>query len=817
MIRRLHNDLRHGLRQLLARPGFTLAAILTLALGIGANTLVFTLIDGVYLRGLPYRDAAALLDVYGSSRAFGGGVDSVSIPDYLDLRAGVPAFADTALYTGASFNLVAAGAPERLRGLRATPSLFSTLGVEAALGRVFAADDAVPGRDHVVVLGAALWRNRFGADPGVIGRDLRLDGESWRVIGVLPEHFMFPRADIGFYVPFAFSPAQRSEDERGVNYSAIVARLAPGATAAQVDAQMAAVIRHNVERLGGAGGDGSSYAKWIEDTGFSFGARPLRELLSGANARELGILQFAVALVLLIVLANVANLLLTRLSARRAELATRSALGARRFDIARALLAESALLAAGGALLGTAGAWAGVRIVASSGLLPGWAVFALDARTLGFTVALAALAMLAFGLAPALLAGAAAPQAMLRDSARMAGGGRMAARVRATLVVVQIALALALLAGVGLLLRSFANATAQSPGFRSANVLTAHLALPQAKYPDAAARARAVRRMLDAARALPGVDAAGLTTKLPFGGENVGIVFRIEGRGVDAMLPHASWRSVDEDFFRTLGIPLLRGRAFTSADWDEHARNIVVDAAFAEHFFPRGDVLGKRITLGSSGDGDAWTIIGVAGAVKHFDLTAPADKPTFYFDYGAFAQDSLFLALHTAVAPSALAQPLRAAIRSVDAEQPLFDIRPLDERIDSSLAGRRVPLQLLGVFAACALLLAAIGIYAVLAFSVQQRTGEIGLRMAIGANAARVRGEILAGAARLLAAGIGCGVLAALATGFALRTRLFGVAPVDLPTLAAVAAVLVGVALAACWLPARRAARLDPIVALRHE
>jgi predicted permease len=323
--------------------------------------------------------------------------------------------------------------------------------------------------------------------------------------------------------------------------------------------------------------------------------------------------------------------------------------------------------------------------------------------------------------------------------------------------------------------------------------------------------------MLDAARALPGVDAAGLTTKLPFGGENVGIVFRIEGRGVDAMLPHASWRSVDEDFFRTLAIPLLRGRAFTSADWDEHARNIVVDAAFAEHFFPRGDVLGKRITLGSSGDGDAWTIIGVAGAVKHFDLTAPADKPTFYFDYGAFAQDSLFLALHTAVAPSALAQPLRAAIRSVDAEQPLFDIRPLDERIDSSLAGRRVPLQLLGVFAACALLLAAIGIYAVLAFSVQQRTGEIGLRMAIGANAARVRGEILAGAARLLAAGIGCGVLAALATGFALRTRLFGVAPADLPTLAAVAAVLVGVALAACWLPARRAARLDPIVALRHE
>ena len=811
MLSRLYSDLRFGVRQLLARPGFTLAAILTLALGIGANTLVFTLIDGVYLRGLPYRDAGALLDVYGSAKAFGGGVDSVSIPDYIDLRAGVPAFADSALYVRASFNLVDAGAPERLQGLRATPSLFTTLGVGAALGRVFGADDAVPGRDHVVVLGDALWRNRFGADPGVVGRDLRLDGENYRVVGVMPPGFMFPRADIGFFVPFAFTPTQRSEDERGVNYCAIVARLAPAASLAQVDAQMAAVIRHNGARLG------ADYAKWIQDTGFSFGARPLRELLSGRNARELGLLQFAVGMVLLIVLANVANLLLVHLSARRAELATRSALGARRFDIARGLLAESALLAAGGALLGTAGAWAGVRIVAASGLLPAWAAFALDARTAGFTVALIGLATLAFGLAPALIAAGTQPQAMLRDSARMSGGGRAATRVRAALVVAQIALALALLAGVGLLLRSFANAAAQSPGFRSANVLTAHLALPAAKYPDATAQARAARRILDAARALPGVEAAGLTTKLPFGGENVGIVFRIEGRALEGMLPHASWRSVDEDFFRTLQIPLLRGRTFTGADWDERARDIVVDATFAQRFFPGGDALGKRITLGSSGEGDAWTIVGVVGNVKHFDLTAPADKPTFYFDYGAFAQRSLFLALRTAAAPAALAAPLRAAIRSVDPEQPLFSMLTLDDRIDASLTGRRVPLQLLALFAACALLLAAIGVYAVLAFTVQQRTGEIGLRMAIGADGARVRREILAGAGRLTAAGIGAGLLAALATGFALRSRLFEVAPVDPLSLAAVALVLTFAALAACWLPARRAARIDPIQALRHE
>jgi predicted permease len=817
MLTNLLRDLRHGLRALLGRPGFALAVVLTLALGIGANTLVFTLVDGVYLRGLPYRDAGALLDVYGSAKAFGGGVDNVSIPDYIDLHAGVPAFADSALYTDASFNFVEGGMPERLQGLRATPSLFTTLGVGAALGRVFGDDDAVPGRDRVALLSDALWRNRFGADPSVVGRDLRLDGESYRVIGVLPPRFMFPRVEAGLYVPFAFTPAQRSEDERGVNYASIVARLKPGAGIAQAEAQMAAVIRNNVDKLAAAGEDGAGYAKWIEETGFGFGARPLREMLSGPNARELGMLQFAVALVLLIVLANVANLLLVRLSARRAELATRSALGARRFDIARALLAESALLAAAGALLGAAGAYAGTRIVAASGLLPAWAEFALDARTLGFAAALTALATLAFGLTPALLASGAKAQAALRAAARMAGGGRAAARVRSVLVVVQIALAVALLAGTGLLLRSFANAAAQSPGFRSANVLTAHLALPAAKYPDAAAQARALRRMLDAARALPGVEAAGLTTKLPFGGENSGIVLRIEGRAVDGMLPHASWRSVDEDFFKALSIPLLRGRTFTRADWDEHARNIVVDASFERHYFPDGDAVGKRITLGSSGEGDAWTIVGVVGGVKHFDLTAPADKPTFYFDYAEFARDSVFLALRTAAAPAALAEPLRAAIRSVDPEQPLFSLRTLDDRIGASLTGRRVPLQLLALFAGCALLLAAIGIYAVLAFGVEQRTGEIGLRMAVGAVAARIRRTFLADGARLVGAGLGFGLIAAAAGGWVLRSRLFDVAPIDPGSLAAVVVVLALTAAAACWLPAQRATRLDPIVALRHE
>jgi len=800
---------------LMAKPGFALAAILTLALGIGANTLVFTLIDGVYLSTLPYRDADSLIDVY-QTNAQSGGVDNVSIPDYVDLHSSVPAFADSALYTDASFNLVAGGAPERLQGLRATPSLFSTLGAGAALGRVFTAEEAVPGREHVVVLSDAMWRNRFNADAQIVGRDLRLDGESYRVIGVLPPAFMFPRADVGMFVPFAFTPEQLADDQRGVNYSSIVARLAPGATLAQVDAQTSATIQRNLERIGRTPGDDGSYAEFI-NSGFRFGTRSVREQLSGPNAGELIVVQIAVALVLLIVLANVGNLMLTRLTARHAELAVRTALGARRADVARQLFAEAMLLAFAGAVLGLGLAWLGVKVVESSGLLPAWATFAIDYRTLAFTLVIGLVASLAFGLAPALLSFRAQPQATLRESGRLGGGGQGARRVRSALVVVQVALAIALLAGAGLLLRSFANAAAQSPGFSSANVLTAHLTLPAAKYPDKPTQARGVRRMLDAARALPGAESIGLTTKLPFSGENSGIVFRVAGRTDEGSLPHAAWRAVDEYFFGVMSIPLLHGRVFTSADWEAQAKTIIVDAAFEQRYFPKGDAIGQRITLGSSGTGDPYTIVGVVGSVKHWDLTAAANRPTFYFNFGTQAGDGVFLVLHTRDVSAAFVEGLRTAVRSVDAEQPLFSISTLDQRIRSSLTGRRVPLQLLALFAGCALLLAAIGIYGVLAFSVEQRTAEIGLRMAIGADGSRVRRSVLADGARLIGIGVGAGLIGAVGIGLLLKNRLFDVAPVDPLSLAGVAAVLVVTALAACWFPANRAARLDPLVALRHE
>ena len=809
-------DLRFGWRQLWAKPGFALAAILTLALGIGANALVFALIDGVYMRDLPYRQSSALVDVYSSLAKFGGGYDTVSVADYADLHAQVPALQDSALYISASFNLAEGSTPERLQGLRATPSLFSTLGVGAALGRVFATDDAVVGRDRLVILSDAMWRNRFDADPNILTRNLRLDGESYRVIGVMPRDFMFPRVEAGLFVPYAFTPEQLADDQRGVNDSMIVGRLAAGASITQVDAQAAAVIQHNIERTS-AGKDGGSYAHWVSESGQTFGARPLREMLSGRNADELSLLQGACALVLLIALANVANLLLTRQSARRSEFAMRTALGARRRDVARQLTVEALLLAVAGAVVGLALAAFGLRVVAASGLLPAWADFSIDARTIVFTLALAAVACVLFGLAPALASARASAQTALRESSRTQGGGRSAKRVRATLVVVQLALAVALLAGTGLLLRSFANATQQSPGFDSANVLTAHLALPKSSYPDDAAKARGMRRMLEALRAVPGVDSVGATTKLPFSGENGGVAFRVDGRADDGTIPNAALRSIDENFFAALQIPVLRGRAFDASDWDAHALNVIVDETFAHRFFPDSEAVGQRLTLGSEPGGDAYTIIGVVGNVKHFDLAAPNRRPTFYFNLAAQASDSVYVALRTHDTSPAFIDAVRAAVRSVDAEQPLFNIATLQQRIATSLTGRRVPLQLLGIFAAAALLLAAIGIYAVLAFGVQQRIGEIGLRMAIGASASRVRRGVLIDGGRLIGIGLAVGLLAAVIVGFALRSHLFGVDPIDPVSLAVVAGVLGLFALLACWLPAERAARLDPLVALRHE
>ena len=811
-------DLRYGIRSLTSRPAFAIAALLTLALAIGANTLVFSLIDGIYLTPLPYRDDASLVDVENRYPSMGLDTAGVSIPDYLDRRAGVPALAESALYTNDNFNLAIEGAPERVHGLRATPTLFATLGVNPVLGRAFNEDEARTGTDRVVVLGDAMWKNRFNADPGVVGRELRLNGESYKVIGVMPAGFMFPNRETALYVPFAFTDKEKSDLERGYEFSTSIARLAPGATLADVKQQSDLVIRRNLERIGAAGGDGAQFAQFIKSTGFTVNARPLRTLLAGEHSRMLFLLQLAVGLVLLIACANIANLLLTRLSARQKELSVRTALGASRGRVARQLLIEAVLLALAGAALGVGFAAIGQRLVGLTGLLPDWVSLGLDLRVLMFTLAVAVGAGILFGLAPVLSTGLGQPQQVLRESGRLGGGGRQARAVRSTLVVVQIALAVALLASAGLLVRSFAKVARESPGFETNGVLTAAIALPKAKYPDDPARAAVMARFLDAARNLPGVVAAGLADAEPISDNNAGSSYRIAGRPNNGATPHAFARTADADYFKAMGIPLKQGRWFEASDWNNPNKVAVIDELFAKKRFPNGDAIGQVLDLERPGFTDRrFTIVGIVGTIKNGDLGEDITQETYYLDYGQVPTDTVALILRTSGPPAALSQPLREAIHNVDPDQPLFDLMTLDQRVQLSLTGRRVPMQLIGVFAALALVLAAIGIYGVLAFAVAQRTGEFGVRMAIGADSARISRHVLGDGARLVGIGLGLGIVGAIALGFVLRTQLFGVGAVDLASLVAVVAVLALTSLVACWLPARRAARTAPIEALRYE
>jgi predicted permease len=815
------NDARYAARRLAARPGFTMAVVLTLGIGIGANVLVSDLIDGVYFRGLPYRDDAALVYIEDSNTKQGPDADGgmESIPDYLDRRRDVSALADSALFLTADLNLLGVGAPERLRALRVTPSLFTTLGVDAAMGRTFSEDEATTGNDHVVVLSDALWRNRFNADPNIIGRDLRLSGETYRVVGVMPRNFLFPTQSTQVFVPFAFTEADKADDARFTGFSQGIGRLAPGATPADVRAQSDLIVRRNMQRISASGGpDGGWYAQIVESNGYTIKATPLREYFAGSRVRELPLIQFAVAMVLLIACANVANLMLVRWSARQKELTVRSVLGANRARIARQLLVEAMLLALIGGALGTGFALAGGQLVAASGMLPDWVSVKPSVTMLATALALSLAAGALFGLLPILSRPRADAQGgLLRESGRLSGGGRGASLTRNALVVTQLALAVALLASAGLLLRSFGKILQQDPGFSSQGVLTATIALPDTKYHDEAAQARVFRRMLDEVRGLPGVTAAGLTTTLPFSGTNAGQMFRIIGRQTGGVQLHAALRRVDEGYFAAMGIPLKQGRWFTPSDWNANSRDVIVDELFAKKHFPNGDAVGSTLYLGSSGDSDVYTIVGVVGTVRHGDLAADVSKETYYFDFGSRPNPWGYLAVRATVAPSGLIEPLRQAIRAVDPDQPLFDVVTLDERLSHSLTGRRVPLQLIGLFAALALLLAGIGIYGVLAFTVAQRTGEFGVRMAIGADTARIRRQVLGDGAKLAALGLGIGVICAIALGFALKSQLFGIGAIDPPSLVTVVAVLAATALVACWLPAWRASRTAPLEALRYE
>ncbi len=813
----LFNDLRYILRTLAKRPGFVMAITLTLAIGIGANTLVFSLIDSIYVKALPYPNAAELIELNNSYAKSGPVNAGVSIPDYLDRRAGVTALADSAIYTGVNPGLSSVGAPERLRGLMATPSLFSTLGVAPMLGRTFSDDEALPNRDKVVVIAYALWRNRFNGDANIIGRDIRLDGASYSVVGVMPESFMFPSRETQIYLPFAFTDAQKSDRERGHEYSNVVARLAPGASIAQVKLQSDAIIQRNAERIGALSAEGAGFRRFNAASGFTVIAQPLRELLAGGSFDVLLLLQGAVLLVLLIACANIANLLLTRFSSRRKEFSVRVALGAGRLRIARQLVLETLILAFIGGAAGLAIALAGGRLVDASGLLPDWVAITPNLRLIGICLLFSLLASVIFGVIPILSVMGLKARQVMGDSSRLGSGGRKSNQARAVLVVVQLALAVTLLAGSALLLRSFANVLDENPGFNSSDLLTAAVALPASKFTDGPAQVRAVSQILERVKSLPGVVSAAISDESPFKGRSQGASYLIGGRPDNGSSLHGHTLNVGDAYFKTMEIPVLRGRTFTRADWDSSAQVAIIDQAFERKNFPDDDALNHQLNMGSPTDPVLYDIVGVVADVRTQDVAKNASEETFYRNFARRPGSAILLTLRTSVAPQALIEPLRASIRAIDPDLVAFDIKTMDQRINLSMTGRRVPMQLLLGFASIALLLAGIGVYGVLAFSVAQRTSELGVRMAIGATARQIGQLVLKDGARLIVVGLAVGSVGAIVLGFLIRSQLFGVGSVDLPSLALVLVLLAATGFVACWVPARRATRISPVEALRDE
>jgi predicted permease len=822
MFNTLRQDLRYSLRALLAKPAFVFAAVATLALGIGANTAIFSVINGLLLKPLPYNDGERLVQVYNVYPNMGLNYAGTSIPDYLDRKAQAEGLEDLAMYTGESFNLAADGPPQRLVGLRATPSLFSTLQVQAALGRVFTEAEAEIGADKVVVLSYSAWQSQFAGDRNIVGRDVRMNGESYRVIGVMPQGFVFPNRHTQVWVPFAFKPAEREDGQRGNEYSDSIGRLKPGVSVEQLNAQLDAIIARNAERIGGMSEEGAAdFAAFLRAGNFKGRAHSLRREWVGEIAPALLLLQGVVALVLLIACANVANLMLTRTVTRRRELSVRTALGAGRGRIARQLLLESILLALMGAVAGMLVAYALIELLQSLGLSQNQlsTQVGIDGSVLLFTAVLALVTGVVFGLFPVLSQSGMRVYEVLKEGGRGNSGGRAARITRNALVVAQLALAVALLIGAGLLMRSFSRIQGQDPGFERDGLITARVEIPKAKYTDASAQAQFYQRALAELRAVPGVRSAAYTSNLPFGNSNWTSSYNIVGleQADGTPSPHGYARLVDEQFFDAMGIRVLRGRGFTVADSAQAPKVAIADDVFVKKYFPNEDPIGKRIRSGATGEDIEYEIVGIVSTVKVGKLTDEITKESIYYPFRQSGVASGFFVVKSNLPTGGLIEPIRQAVLRVDAEQPIFDVRTVDERIAISLENRRAPMMLLAIFAGVALLLAAIGIYGVLAFSVAQRTGELGVRMAIGAQSRDITRMVLRQGARVTGLGLGLGLIGAVLLSGFMQAQLFGVSRFDPLVFAAVVAVLGAVALLACYVPARRAARVSPMVALRYE
>ena len=801
-------NLRYALRGLRRQPLFTLVAVLTLAVGIGANTAIFSLLYQVLLRPLPYAHEDRLVYVWNTYPLMGLQQATVSIPDYLDRRAQAPAIEDATLFNTRSLSL-SEGEPEQIRALRVTPSFFSTLGRQPVLGRGFTEADATEGADQYAILTHSLWTSHFAADQSIVNRDIRLDGVAYRVVGVLPDDFDLPARDIGMLVPFSFTANDRSDNARGNEFSMMIARLAPGATREQLDAQMKAIVARNLDRL-------PQSRPFVTSSGFSGYSVPIREQLSGNIRAPLLLLQVGVLLVLLIACANVANLLLMRATGRHREVAIRSAIGAGRGHVIRQLLVEGLVLSVLGAFAGVVVGVLGVQalLALAADQLPGRLTASLSWPLLGSAAALAILTGLVFGLVPAASALRTNVIGALRDDSTRGSATRATGITRASLVVVEVALAVMLLIGAGLLIKSFSKLQGVDPGFSADNVLTAQITLPMKRYPDADRRRAFWAQLLDEVKAIPGVTHAGLASNVPFSGNvssgSYGIVGYTLGPGETQ--PHGRQEVVGGDYFRALQIPLASGRWFDNTDTATSGPVVVIDKYLVDRYFKNRDPLGQQITRGGQ---TTYTIVGVAGTINAIDLGQPVMKERLYYPVTQQVRAGMAVMLKTPLDPQALIGPLRDAVRKIDREQPIANVRTMDQWMSRSLQTRRAPTILIAVFGGAALVLSGIGIYGVLAFGVAQRTREMGIRQALGADRGAIVKLVLGQGLRMTAIGVLLGWGGAVGLSRFLESQLFGVSTRDVAVFAGVAAILIAVALAACYIPARRTTRIDPMKALR--
>jgi predicted permease len=804
-------DVRYGARSLLKSPGFTLVAVLALGLGIGANSAIFSVVNAVLLRPLPYNDAGRLFTMLGRNETLGAPFEDHSYPNFRDVRERCGACEQVATYKGGSTFLTTPGEePERLRGIYATADLFPALGARPQLGRVYTREEDEAGRKRVMVISHGLWQRRFGGDPSIIGREVPLGG-STTIVGVMPKGFRFPadNPEIDYWA--SLTPILSQSDLNGRDNVSlnVILKTRADVTARQAQAEIETIAR-------------SLQAQYPEtNTAVGFTIKPLHDALVGDLKTALYVLLGAVGFVLLIACANVANLLLARAASRSKEISIRTALGASRGRIMRQLLTESLMLSAAGGALGLLLAAWGVDLLsaASPAAIPRVGEVGLDSRVVVFTVAVSVLTGLVFGLAPALQASKADVTDALKEGGRGGSEGARRNRLRSALVVVEVALSLVLLVCAGLLGQSFLRLLDVSPGFDPSNLLTMDIALRQSKYPRPEDRRQFFEGFLARARTTPGVQAVALIDVLPLGGSFEAYTFSIEGRQPYApgQAPSADRRRVSHDYHRTLGIPVVRGRAFNERDDAAAPPVLIVNETFARLVFPGEDPLGKRIGISDGVDNPVREIVGVAGDVRHAGLESEAGLE--YYVPAAQAQPSRMtvVARTAGVEPSALAGTLRALVRESDKESPIFNVRTMEELLARSVAQKRFSALLLGSFALVALLLAALGIYGVMAYSVTQRTHEIGVRVALGAQPRDVLRMVIRQGMLLTAAGIAAGLLCALLLTRVLSTLLFGIGATDPLTFLGVAAVLASAALVACYLPARRATKVDPLVALRYE